>query len=111
VTLRMRSRKRGHGVSRQVGHVGQDGLMRAKFDDRPKTHNKVTIISLSSKQIREVVRSRAEMRMVRWMCGVKLQDRIPSKGLERESRIRRHNLGTTVTQVAMVWVCAANRRQ
>jgi len=23
----------------------------------------------------------AEMRMVRWMCGVKLQDRIPSKGL------------------------------
>jgi len=23
---------------------------------------------------------RAEMRMVRWMCGVKLQDRIPSKG-------------------------------
>ena len=24
---------------------------------------------------------RAEMRMVRWMCGMKLQDRIPSKGL------------------------------
>ena len=23
----------------------------------------------------------AEMRMVRWMCGVKLQDRVPSKGL------------------------------
>jgi len=27
----------------------------------------------------EVVLQRAEMRMVRWMCGVKLQDRIPSK--------------------------------
>ena len=29
----------------------------------------------------EVVLQQAEMRMVRWMCGVKLQDRIPSKGL------------------------------
>jgi len=25
--------------------------------------------------------------MVRWMCGMKLQDRVPSKGL-REARIR-----------------------
>jgi len=30
----------------------------------------------------EVALLRAEMRMVRWMCGVKLQDRIPGKGLE-----------------------------
>ena len=30
---------------------------------------------------------RAEMRMVRWMCGVKLQDRLPSKEL-RETRYR-----------------------
>jgi len=29
----------------------------------------------------EVALQRAEMRMVRWMCGVKLQDRVPSKGL------------------------------
>jgi len=29
----------------------------------------------------EVALQWAEMRMVRWMCGVKLQDRIPSKGL------------------------------
>jgi len=29
----------------------------------------------------EVALQPAEMRMVRWMCGVKLQDRIPSKGL------------------------------
>jgi len=27
----------------------------------------------------EVALQRAEMRMVRWMCGVKLQDRVPSK--------------------------------
>ena len=37
----------------------------------------------------EVALQRAEMRMVRWMCGVKLQDRVPSKGLrERETGIR-----------------------
>jgi len=29
----------------------------------------------------------AETRIVRWMCGVKLQDRVPSKGL-RKTRIR-----------------------
>jgi len=29
----------------------------------------------------EVTLQWAEMRMVRWMCGVKLQDRIPCKGL------------------------------
>jgi len=29
----------------------------------------------------ELALQRAEMRMVRWMCGIKLQDRVPSKGL------------------------------
>jgi len=29
----------------------------------------------------ELALQRAELRMVRWMCGMKLQDRIPSKGL------------------------------
>jgi len=29
----------------------------------------------------------AEMKMVRWMCGVKLQDRIPSKGLRERLRL------------------------
>ena len=29
----------------------------------------------------EVALQQAEMRMVRWMCGMKLQDRVPSKGL------------------------------
>jgi len=29
----------------------------------------------------EVALQRAEVRMVRWMCGVRLQDRIASKGL------------------------------
>jgi len=39
------------------------------------------------RQENEVALKRAEMRMVRWMCGVKLQDRDPSR-LERETRIR-----------------------
>jgi len=29
----------------------------------------------------EVELQQAEMRMVRWICGVKLQDRVPSNGL------------------------------
>jgi len=34
-----------------------------------------------------VALQRAEMRMVSWMCGMKLEDRVPSKGLN-ETRIR-----------------------
>jgi len=33
------------------------------------------------KKENEVALQQAEMRMVRRMCGVKLQDRVPSKGL------------------------------
>ena len=33
----------------------------------------------------EVALQQAEMRVVTWMCGIKLQDRVPSKG---ETRIR-----------------------
>ena len=39
---------------------------------------------LAQRKENEVALKRAEMRMIWWMCGVKLQDRIPSKGL-RES--------------------------
>ena len=49
----------------------------------------------------------AEMKMVTWMCGVKLQDRIPSKGLRE--RHTWHNLGITAKQVVMVWACPAKR--
>jgi len=56
----------------------------------------------------EVALQRAEIRMVRWMCGIKLQDRVPSKGL-------RERLGSddiiSAKQVVMVWACAAKRRQ
>jgi len=30
---------------------------------------------------KEVALQQAEMRMVRWMCGIRLQDRVPSKGV------------------------------
>jgi len=33
------------------------------------------------KKKNEVALQRAEIRMLRWMCGIKLQDRVPSKGL------------------------------
>jgi len=55
-----------------------------------------------------VALQRTEMRMVRKMCGVKLQDRVPSKGL-RERLGLDDNLGTTEKQVAKVWVCAAKK--
>jgi len=54
----------------------------------------------------EVAHQRAEMRMVRWTCGMKLQDRVPSTGL-RERLGLDDNFGTTAKQVAMVWACAA----
>jgi len=46
----------------------------------------------------EVALQRAERRIVRWMCGMKLQDRIPSKGL-RERLGLDDNLGTAVPSV------------
>ena len=58
----------------------------------------------------EVALQWAEMRIVRWMCGVKLQDRIPSKGL-KERLGSDDNLSTTPNQVTMGWACAAERRQ
>jgi len=59
----------------------------------------------------EVVLRRAELRMVRWMCGIKVQDRVPSKGLRERLWIRWHNFGTTAKQVVMVWACSVKRRQ
>ena len=55
-----------------------------------------------------VALQRAEMRMVRWMCGVKSKDRLPSKEL-RETRYRRHSTGIAAKQAALVWACAAKR--
>jgi len=43
----------------------------------------------------------AEIRMVRWMCDVKVKGRVSRKEL-RETRIRCHNLGSTAKLVVMV---------
>jgi len=48
----------------------------------------------------EVALQQAEKRMVRWMCDIKVKDRVPREW--RETRITRHNLGTTTEQVVMV---------
>jgi len=47
----------------------------------------------------EVALQPAHMRMVRWMCGIKVKDRVPSKELRERLG---YNLGTTAKQVAMV---------
>jgi len=56
-----------------------------------------------------VALQREEMRMVRWMCGIKPKERFPSKEL-RETRHRQHSIGITAEQAVMVWACAAKRR-
>ena len=48
----------------------------------------------------EVALQRAEMRMVRWMCDVKVKDKSSKQGGERKTRNRLYNLGTTGKQVA-----------
>ena len=40
----------------------------------------ILTFSLPIRKENEVELQQAEMRMVRWMCGMKLQDRVPSKG-------------------------------
>jgi len=59
----------------------------------------------------EVALQRAEMRMIRWMYGVKLKDRLPSKELRERLGLDDNNFSTTAKQVAMVWTCAVQRKQ
>ena len=42
---------------------------------------------LRTRKENEVALRRAEMRIVRWMCGVKLKDRFPSRELRERLRI------------------------
>jgi len=57
----------------------------------------------------EVALQRAEMRMVRWMCGIKLKDRFPTKVLRERLGID-DSIGITAEQAAMLWACAAKRK-
>jgi len=49
----------------------------------------------------EVALQQAGMRMVRWMCGVKLQDRVPSKGLRE--RLRLDDIISVLKQNRLQW--------
>jgi len=49
----------------------------------------------------EVALLRAEMRMVRWMCGIKLQDRGPSKGLRE--RLELGDIILVIQQNRLQW--------
>jgi len=57
----------------------------------------------------EVALQQAEMRMVRWTCGIKLKDRFPSKELRERLGID-DSIGITAEQAALVWACAVKRR-
>ena len=50
------------------------------------------------KKENEAALQRAEMRMVRWMCSIKLKDRFPSRELRARLGID-DNIGTTVKQL------------
>ena len=57
-----------------------------------------------------VALQRAEMRMVTWMCGIKLKDRLPSKELRERLGIDDIALVLhAAKQAALVWACAAKR--
>jgi len=59
----------------------------------------------------EMALQRAEMRMVRWMCCVKLEDKVSSKELRK--RLGIVDIVSVLLQnrlVGMVWACVAKRR-
>jgi len=49
----------------------------------------------------EVALQRAEMRMLRWMCGIKLKDRVPSK--ELRERLGLHDIISVLQQNKLQW--------
>jgi len=56
------------------------------------------------KKENEAALQRAEMRMVRWMCSIKLKDRLPSRELRARLGID-DNIGTTAKQYGMGMCC------
>jgi len=58
------------------------------------------LISTVNKE-NEVALQQAEMRMVRWMCGIKLKDRVPSK--ELRERLEFDNIILVLQQNRLRW--------
>jgi len=50
-----------------------------------------------------VALQRAEMRMVRWMCGIKLKDRLPSKELRERERLGIDDIALVLQQNRLRW--------
>ena len=49
------------------------------------------------------------MRMVRWMCGIKLKDRLPSKELRERLGVDDYSIDIIAEQAVLVCACAAKR--
>jgi len=58
----------------------------------------------------EVAFQRAEMRMVSWICDIKVKDRFPSNELREGLGVDDVISVLQQKQVAMVWACVAKRR-
>jgi len=54
---------------------------------------------------------RAEIRMVIWMCDVKVKDRVSSKELRERLGLDDIISVLQTKLIAMVWACVAKRRQ
>jgi len=59
---------------------------------------------LASDESEQVDTRQAEMRMIKWMCGIKITDRFSSCKL-RERLGTDDIIGDTATYVKMVWAC------
>jgi len=60
-------------------HLSSDDFMEDKREDYQ--HCSLLCETWPVRKENEVALQRAEMRMVRWMCNVKVKDRVPSKEL------------------------------
>jgi len=58
----------------------------------------------------QVAHQQAEMRMVRWMCNVKVKDRVPSKELREKLGMDDKYWYYSKTGCEGIWACAAKRR-
>jgi len=55
------------------------------------------------RQENEVALQRAELGMVRWMCGIKLKDRFPSKELRERERLGIDDIALVLQQNRLQW--------
>jgi len=59
----------------------------------------------------ELTLQQAEMRMIRWMCGVKITERFACSELRERPGIDDINYSDTETSVKMIWACFKKRQE